>query len=69
MRFDRELSRRRFLQALGASGATGALAALLPEQLAALARPLPSGEPILVSIFLGGGLDFAHLLVPTGVSD
>ena len=69
MRFDRELSRRRFLQALGAGGATGALASLLPEELAALARPLPSGEPILVSIFLGGGLDFAHLLVPTGAGD
>lgn len=66
---NRELSRRRFLQALGACGATGALATLLPEQLLALARPLPSGEPILVSIFLGGGLDAAHLLVPVGAND
>ena len=69
MPFNRELSRRRFLQALGAGGASGALASLLPEQLMALARPLPSGEPILVSIYLGGGLDFAHLLVPTGPAD
>jgi uncharacterized protein (DUF1501 family) len=69
MDFDRELSRRRFLQALGASGAAGALASLLPSELLALARPLPSGEPILVSIFLGGGLDAAHLLVPIGAND
>jgi uncharacterized protein (DUF1501 family) len=69
MRFDREFSRRRFLQALGAGGAAGALATFLPDEIAALARPLPSGEPILVSIFLGGGLDAAHLLVPTGASD
>jgi uncharacterized protein (DUF1501 family) len=69
MLFDQTLSRRRFLQALGASGATGALASLLPEELLALARPLRSGEPILVSIFLGGGLDGAHLLVPIGASD
>ena len=66
---NRELSRRRFLQALGASGATGALATLLPDQLFALARPLRSGEPIVVSIFLGGGLDAAHLLVPVGAND
>jgi uncharacterized protein (DUF1501 family) len=69
MSFSREFSRRRFLQALGASGAAGALAAVLPEQLLALARPLQPGEPILVSIFLGGGLDGAHLLVPTGAND
>ena len=67
--FNRELTRRRFLQALGASGAAGAFAGLLPEQLLALARPLPFGEPILVSLYLGGGLDFAHLLVPTGAND
>ncbi len=66
---NRELTRRRFLQALGASGAAGALAGLLPEQLLALARPLPAGEPILVSLYLGGGLDAAHLLVPTGAND
>ncbi len=35
----------------------------------ALARPLPAGEPILVSLYLGGGLDFSHLLVPTGAND
>jgi len=64
-----ELTRRRFLQALSASGAAGALASMLPERLLALARPLPPGEPILVSIFLGGGLDGAHLLVPTGAND
>lgn len=69
MRIDRELSRRRFLQALAAGGAGGALASLLPHELLALARPLPSGEPILVSIFLGGGLDAAHLLVPSGAND
>lgn len=65
----REASRRRFLKALAASGASGALASLLPERIAALARPLPSGEPILVSLFLGGGLDGAHLLVPSGAGD
>jgi uncharacterized protein (DUF1501 family) len=64
-----ELSRRRFLQAIAASGAAGAAASLLPEQLLALSRPLASGEPILVSLFLGGGLDMAHLLVPTGAND
>ncbi len=69
MLLNRDLSRRRFLQALGASGAVGAAASLLPEQLLALARPLPSGEPILVSIFLGGGFDAAHLLVPIGAND
>jgi uncharacterized protein (DUF1501 family) len=67
--FSRELSRRRFLRALGASGAAGALASLLPEELLALARPLPLGEPILVSLYLGGGLDAAHLLVPIGSND
>jgi len=65
----RPITRRRLLQALGASGAAGAFASLLPERLLALARPLAPGEPILVSIFLGGGLDGAHLLVPTGASD
>ncbi|MFI5321519.1 MAG: DUF1501 domain-containing protein [Myxococcota bacterium] len=69
MSLGREISRRRFLQALAASGAGGAFATLLPEQLLGLARPLPSGEPILISIFLGGGLDAAHLLVPIGAND
>jgi uncharacterized protein (DUF1501 family) len=69
MHLDRAISRRRFLQALGAGGAAGALASCLPDELLALARPLPSGEPILVSVFLGGGLDGAHLLVPSGAND
>ncbi len=69
MAFDLELSRRRFLQALGASGAAGALASLLPDQLLALARPLSPGEPILVSLYLGGGLDASHLLVPIGANE
>jgi uncharacterized protein (DUF1501 family) len=64
-----ELTRRRFLRALGAGFASGAVGSLLPERLLALARPLAPGEPILVSIFLGGGLDGAHLLVPTGAND
>ena len=67
--FTRDVSRRRFLQALGAGGAAGALATVLPDELTALARPLPLGEPILVSLFLGGGLDGAHLLVPSGAND
>jgi uncharacterized protein (DUF1501 family) len=69
MSLDRELSRRRFLQALAASGAAGALAALWPDELLALAQPLPSGAPIVVSLYLGGGLDGAHLLVPIGPND
>jgi uncharacterized protein (DUF1501 family) len=67
--FRSELTRRRFLQTLGAGFASGAIAGLRPERLLALARPLAPGEPILVSIFLGGGLDGAHLLVPTGAND
>jgi uncharacterized protein (DUF1501 family) len=67
--FTRDLTRRRFLEVLGAGGAAGALASVLPEELMALARPLPAGEPILVSLFLGGGLDGAHMLVPSGASD
>jgi uncharacterized protein (DUF1501 family) len=67
--FTRDVTRRRFLQALGAGGAAGALASVLPDELMALARPLPLGEPILVSLFLGGGLDGAHLLVPSGASE
>ncbi len=60
-----DLTRRRFLQALGAGGA----ASLVPWEALALARPLPAGQPIVVSIFLGGGLDGAHLLVPTASTD
>jgi len=67
--FTHDVTRRRFLQALGAGGAAGALASVLPDELMALARPLPLGEPILVSLFLGGGLDGAHMLVPSGAND
>lgn len=62
-----EFSRRRFLQYVGA----GAGAAVLPGWIgldAANAAPLLPGQTILVSLFLGGGLDGAHMLVPTGAS-
>ncbi len=62
---DAELSRRRFLQLLGMTGA----ASLVPfPQLLAQAAPLAAGDTVLVSVFLSGGLDGAHLLVPTSAA-
>jgi uncharacterized protein (DUF1501 family) len=58
-----EVSRRRFLQLLGMTG----VASLVPfPELVANAAPLLPGDTVLVSLFLSGGLDGAHLLVPTG---
>ncbi len=62
-----EFSRRRFLQFMGAGAGT----AMLPGWVgldAANAAPLIPGQTIVVSLFLGGGLDGAHMLVPTGSS-
>jgi uncharacterized protein (DUF1501 family) len=57
------LSRRRFLQAVGAGGAL----ALTPELLRtteAWAAPLAPGENVLVSVFLAGGNDGLNTVVP-----
>jgi uncharacterized protein (DUF1501 family) len=60
---DLALSRRRFLQAVAASGAL----ALTPELLKtteAWARPYAPGENILVSMYLAGGNDGLNTVVP-----
>lgn len=59
-----DITRRRFLSYLGTAGAATAFPGLLPFDLAN-AAPLAPGQTVLVSLFLGGGLDGAHMLVPT----
>lgn len=62
-----DVTRRRFLQVTGGTAGAAMLAQMLPfGQLSAWADPLPPGAPVLVSVFLGGGLDGAHMLVPAG---
>ena len=64
------ISRRSFLRTAGLTGAATFTTQFVPlEQLLAYASPLAASDTILVSIFLGGGLDGAHLLVPTGAND
>lgn len=64
------LSRRSFLRVAGLTGAATFTTQFMPlEQWLAHAAPLSSSDTILVSIFLGGGLDGSHLLVPTGTQE
>lgn len=64
-----DLSRRSFLRAAGLTSAASLATTIVPfEALLAQASPLAADDTLLVSIYLGGGLDGAHLVVPTGAS-
>lgn len=66
----RSLSRRRLLQLMGAGSAVvfspGLRSSLAFGAVHHEADPLPPGSPVLVSLYLGGGVDGAHLVVPSG---
>lgn len=58
------LSRRRFLQGLGATGAGIALGGLTGDLQAFANTPLPARDGILVVLLLGGGNDGINTVVP-----
>lgn len=64
-----QVSRRSFLRTAGLSGASLTTQFLPLEQLLAYAQPLAASDTVLVSVYLGGGLDGAHMLVPIGAGD
>ena len=62
------LSRRRFLQGLGATGAGLSLGAFGRDLSAYASAPIPAGDGVLVVLLLGGGNDGLNTVVPVSNS-